>query len=170
MPLHRLSALDSPQSITKTIFRRAEHPLSSSFWTPPIVSSFTNKPNHKQEDSFSSPSSSASYLFIFCLISILESSLQLVLHLIESEAKPPKSSAFLKKSFFPVIKFLQSISVAINLSQWLPVFTIILSPVFTASAILPPFHLQLCFIWSSVSHLVLISWSWIGSDVTSGLP
>lgn len=98
MPLDRLSALESPYSITKTIFWRAVYAQSSSSWTP-LVSSFTTKPYHQQEDSFYSPPSPASYLFIFCLISILKSSLQLVFHLIESEAKTQKS-VFLQKYFF----------------------------------------------------------------------
>lgn len=44
---------------------------------------------------------------VFCLISILECSLQLVFHLIESETKNP-NSIFLQQSFFSDIKFLQT--------------------------------------------------------------
>lgn len=72
-------------------------------------------------------------------------SLQLLFLLIESEANRISLPA---KAFFCLsLNSLQSISMAINLSNQLYIFAIILSFIFTAAAILPPFHLQLRFIW-----------------------
>lgn len=76
-----------------------------------------------------------------------KASLQLVFLLIGSEAKRISHPA---EAFFCLsLNSLQSISMAINLSHRLYIFAIILSFIFTAAVVLPPFHLQPCFIWSS---------------------
>lgn len=102
-----LSALNSPCFGAKPSSEELCIHLPTSSWTLflLVVSSFINKTNHKQEDSSYFPPSTASPTCLsFCLISILESPLQLVFLLTESKAKRISLPA---KAFFflPVIKF-----------------------------------------------------------------